>query len=93
MDLFDFINPASSLSIDLMENETYDKIISNWSEFINCLPSDDDKQLLLKIISICYFKYQKSIKAYGISDYELFTALLMSILINQQIQIDSMKHE
>jgi hypothetical protein len=27
-------------------------------------------------------------KAYGLSDFELYTALLMSILIDQQIQID-----
>ncbi len=55
-----------------------------------CL-SDDDKQLLLKVIRKCYFKYQKSIKAYGLSDFELYTALLMSILIDQQIQIDGLK--
>lgn len=55
-----------------------------------CL-SDDDKQVLLKVISKCYFKYQKSIKAYGLSDFELYTALLMSILIDQQIQIDGLK--
>jgi hypothetical protein len=55
-----------------------------------CL-SDYDKQVLLKVISKCYFKYQKSIKAYGLSDFELYTALLMSILIDQQIQIDELK--
>jgi hypothetical protein len=55
-----------------------------------CL-SDYDKQVLLKVISKCYFKYQKSIQAYGLSDFELYTALLMSILIDQQIQIDELK--
>ena len=90
MDLFDFINPISSSHL---EDETYDKIISNWNEFIDCLPSDDDKQVLLKIISKCYFKYQKSLKAYGVSDYELSNGLLMSILIDQQIQIDGLKNK
>ena len=60
---------------------------------LNCLPSDEDKQLLLGIMSKCYFKYQKSIKAYGLSDFELYNALLMSILIDQQIQIDRLKHK
>ncbi len=69
----------------------YNKIISNWNEFIECLP-EEDKQLLLAIMSKCYFKYQKSIKAYGLSDFELYTALLMSILIDQQIQIDGLKN-
>ncbi|HXS60924.1 MAG TPA: hypothetical protein VN703_08960 [Candidatus Sulfopaludibacter sp.] len=79
MDLFDFIDLASSSH---MKDSTYDKIISNWTKFMDSLPSDEDKQLLLGIMSKCYFKYQKSIHAYGISDFELFTALLMSILID-----------
>ncbi|HXS61157.1 MAG TPA: hypothetical protein VN703_10150, partial [Candidatus Sulfopaludibacter sp.] len=65
----------------------------NWNEFIDGLPSKEDKQLLLKIMSKCYFKYQKSIKAYGLSDFDIYTALLMSIIIDQQIQIDEKKHE
>ena len=60
---------------------------------MDCLPSDEDKQLFLKILSKCYFKYQKSIKAYGLSDFELYTALLMSILLDLQIQIDGLMHE
>ena len=90
MDLFDFINLDSSSHL---QDETYDKIISNWNEFIDSLPSEEDKQLLLKITSKCYFKYQKAIKAYGISNYELSNGLIMSILIDQQTQIDSIKHE
>ncbi len=76
MDLFDFINLVSSSHI---EDKTYGKIISNWNEFINCLPSDEDKQLLLEITSKCYFKYQKSIKAYGLSDFELYNGFNVDI--------------
>jgi hypothetical protein len=76
-----------------MDDKTYNKIISNWNEFIDCLPSEEDKQLLLELISKSCFKQQKSIKAYGISDYDLYTALLMSILIDQQIQIEGIKHD
>jgi hypothetical protein len=90
LDLFDFIDQASSSHV---EDSTYSKIIRNWREFMDRLPSDEDKQLLLGIMSKCYFKYQKSIKDCGLSDYELYTALLMSILIDQQIQIDSINHE
>ena len=90
MDLFDFIDLASSSHI---EDNIYSKIIRNWNEFIDGLPSKEDKQLLLKIMSKCYFKYQKSIKAYGLSDFDIYTALLMSIIIDQQIQIDEKKHE
>ena len=87
MDLFDFIDLASH-----KEDSTYSKIISNWNEFIDGLPSED-KQILLEIMSKCYFKHQKSIKAHGLSDYELYTTLLMSILIDQQTQIDEITHK
>jgi hypothetical protein len=90
LDLFDFIDLASSSHI---EDSTYNKIIGNWSEFIGCLPDDEDKQLFLKIMSICYFKYQKAIVAYGISDYDLSNGLLLSILIDQQIKIDGLKYK
>ena len=90
MDLFDFIDLASSSRME--EDSVYNKIISNWNEFIECLP-EEDRQLLLGIMSKCYFKYQKSIKAYGLSDFEVYTALLMSILIEQQIQIEGIKHD
>jgi hypothetical protein len=74
-----------------MRDRTYNKIISNWNEFINRL-LHEDKQLLLEI-SKCYFKYQKAIEVYGISDYDLSNGLLMSILIDQQIQMDEIKYE
>jgi hypothetical protein len=75
-----------------MEDKTYGKIINNWNDFIGCLP-DDDKQLLLKIISKCYYKYQKALKTNGCSNHELSAGLLMSILIDQQIQIDGLKYK
>lgn len=85
MNLFDYIYQDQPITIE--KDKSYDKIISNWNEFIDCL-SEDDKQLLLKIIDKCYSKYRESIKAIENSDYSLFTGLLMSILIDQQIQID-----
>jgi hypothetical protein len=75
LELFDFVNLASSSYKD----KTYEKIIGNWNEFINCLPSDKDKQLLLAIISKCYYKYQKALKTNGCSNHELSAGLLMSI--------------
>jgi hypothetical protein len=90
LDLFDFINPDSSSHL---QDKTYDKIISNWNEFMGRLSSDDDKQVLLKILNKCYFKYHKSIKVYGISDFELTNVLLISIITDQQIQIDGLKYK
>jgi hypothetical protein len=88
LDLFDYIPQNQSLMT--AKDKTFDKIISNWDVFINCLDDDDDKQLVLKIKSKCYFKYQDSIKANTNSDFELNTRILMSILIEQQKQIDKL---
>jgi hypothetical protein len=63
-------NKYTSFIIPL-QDKTYGKIISNWNDFIDCIPDDEDKHLLLGIMSKCYFKYQKSIKAYGLSHFEL----------------------
>lgn len=79
MDLLNYI-PQNQL-LTTAKDKTFDKIISNWDVFINCRDDDDDdKQLVLKTISKCYFKYQDSIKANTKSDFELSTRL-MSILI------------
>ena len=87
MDLFDYIPQNQSLTT--AKDKTFDKIISNWDVFINCL-DDDDKQLVKKIISKCYFKYQDSIKANTNSGFELSPRILISILIEQQKQIDKL---
>jgi hypothetical protein len=86
LDLIDYLNESSS-SIAPLKDKTCDKIINHFNYFIGHL-NDKDKQLLLKIISKSYYKYQDSIKAYENSDYNLINGLLMSILIDQQKQIN-----
>ncbi len=88
MDLFDYIYQTRS-PLTPIKDKNYDKVIIIWKDFINCL-SDEDKQLFTEIISKCYFKYQESIKAKANSDFELNTGLFMSILIDQQIQMDKL---
>jgi hypothetical protein len=84
IDLFPQIEPTSHV-----KDMEYNKIISILDEFIKNL-SDNDKQLILQIINKCYSRYEKSIKGYENSDFELNTRMLMSILIDQQIQIDNL---
>jgi hypothetical protein len=92
LNLIDFFDPTASSSINLPKDDAYNKIISIWSEFINYLPSDEARQLFSKITSLHYFKHQMPIKVYGSSDYELSDGLLMSIPIDQHIQIDELKN-
>lgn len=84
IDLLPQIEPTSHV-----KDMEYNKIISILDEFIKNL-SDNDKQLILQIINKCYSRYVKSIKGYENSDFELNTRMLMSILIDQQIQIDNL---
>jgi hypothetical protein len=87
LDLIDFF-PQTEPTCRIKDIE-YNKIISSLTEFIENL-SDNDKQLILQIINKCYFKYEKSIKGDENSGFELNTRMLMSILIDQQIQIDNL---
>jgi hypothetical protein len=83
--LFDYSSQTEPITP--IKDKTYDRIISHLDEFIKSLP-DEDKQLLLQNTSKCYLKYQDSMKINTESDFELKTRLLMSILIDQQIQIN-----
>ena len=87
MDLIDYIS-QSELTTSL-KDKIYDKIFSNLDEFLKNL-TDKDKQLISQTISKCYFKYQYSVKGNGTSGFELNTRMLVSILIDQQIQIDNL---
>ncbi len=89
LDLFDYISQTESTTTPNIRDKTYNKIISDFDEFIKNL-SDEDIQLLLSIIRKCYYKYQDSIKVNRNSNFEFNTGLLMSILIDQQKQIDKL---
>jgi hypothetical protein len=88
LDLFDYFSQSqlSSLSV---KDETYDKITDHLDEFLKNM-SEKDNQLLIQTLRKCYLKYQDSIKTNANSRLELNTRMLMSILIDQQIQIDTL---
>ncbi|MBA3749610.1 MAG: hypothetical protein H0X03_01700 [Nitrosopumilus sp.] len=86
MDLIDYFNETSSAAGPPLKDKTYDKIISYFSNFIDNL-ENEDKQLLLKIISKSYYRNQESIKAHEDCDYNLINGMLMSILIDQQKEL------
>ncbi len=87
MDLIDYFNESSSSTNPLLKDKTHDKINSHFNDFLDKL-DEEDKQLLLNIIRKSYYKYQESIKARPDYDYNLITGLLMSILIDQQKELE-----
>jgi hypothetical protein len=88
LDLIDYIS-QSELTTTLVKDKFYDKILIDLDEFLKNL-TEKDKQLISQTISKCYLKYQDSIKANGTSGFELNRGLLMSLLLDQQLQIDNL---
>jgi hypothetical protein len=79
----------------LKEDETYRRIINQLNPIISNLNSEEDKQLMLKMISNCYHKYHNLIRTKSNGDTELMLSTMMSLLIEQSNEIErlsSMKH-
>jgi hypothetical protein len=72
----------------LQNDEIYQKIVKLLDPFTSNLNSEEDKQLMLKMISNCYHKYHNSIKLKCASDPELMLSTVMSILIEQSNEIE-----
>ena len=85
MDLLDYFSQSqlSSLSVN---DETYNKIVDHLDELIKSL-TENDIQVLLRVINKSYLKYHNSItnEVDGNSIYELIIKLLMAILIDQNL--------
>ncbi len=71
-------NPETS------KDETYKKIMEQLNIFTDHLPSEEDQQLLTKMVSGCYYKHYEAIRAVENDDPSLITPLI----IEQQSTID-----
>ncbi len=73
------------------KDEIYQRIKNKLNEFFNNLSSQEDKELLLKMIRVVYFEYNKSIKTKADSDTELMISTIMALLVEQNRVIKSIK--
>jgi hypothetical protein len=87
LDLFDYISQSESTTF--VKDKFYDEILCNLDKFLQNL-TEEDKKLMFNIISKCYLKYKESINANGTSGFELNLGLLLSLLTDQQLQIDKL---
>ncbi|MGD9533534.1 MAG: hypothetical protein AB7V56_07180 [Candidatus Nitrosocosmicus sp.] len=71
----------------LKDDEIYQRIIKQLNPFISNLNSEEDKQLILKMLSTCYHRYYKSIKTRSQNDIELMYSTIMTLLIEQTGEI------
>jgi hypothetical protein len=74
------------------QDKTYQSIMRRLNNFMECLPTEADKQLLSNMISDCYCKYNEAINAKEKDDPSLIMPLVMSLLVDQQLVIDKMKN-
>ncbi|MDP8906157.1 MAG: hypothetical protein M3M88_01400 [Thermoproteota archaeon] len=73
------------------KDKDYQKIMEQLDGFMEQLPSEEDRQLLSRMVSECYYKYGKSIKSMEKDDPSLITQLIMALIVNQNSMIERLK--
>ncbi len=74
------------------KDKAYHNIMQRLSSFMECLPTESDQQLLLNMISECYYKNNEAIKAKEKDDPSLVMPLVMALLVDQQTMVDKVKN-
>ncbi len=77
---------------EIPKDKIYQKIMGQLNNFIENLPSEEDRKLLSKMISECYYKHKDSIKSKEKDDPRLITPLIMALLVDQQSMIDRLEN-
>jgi len=83
--MFRYLDPSDETFSQ--EDKDYNRIIEKLENLSEGLQSAD-KELLLKIIYIVYYKYHKSILTKSESDTELMLSTLMGLLTKQNLEIE-----
>jgi hypothetical protein len=84
--MYRYIDPSEDSF--LQNDKIYQKIVKLLDPFTSNLNSEEDRQLIFRMISNCYHKYHKSILTRSRSDIELLVSVVMSILIEQSSEIE-----
>lgn len=87
--MYRYIDPSEDSF--LQNDKIYQKIVKLLDPFTSNLNSEEDRQLMLSMISNCYHKYHNSIKLKSASDPELMLSTVMSILIEQSSEIERLR--
>jgi hypothetical protein len=88
--MYRYIDPSDDSF--LKDDESYQRTINQLNPFISNLNSEEDKQLMLKMISNCYHKYHNSIRTKSKGDTELILSTMMSLLIEQSNEIERLRN-
>ena len=77
---------------DVPKDKTYQKTREEMNIFMEHLPSDEDKQLLSKMVSECIHKHGESINSMEKDDPSLLTPLIMALIVDQNSMIERLKN-
>ena len=80
--------------LDSSENQkdkTYQKIMEQLDGLMEHLPSEEDRQLLSKMVSECIHKHGEAIKSMEKDDPDLITQLIMAMIMDQISMIERLK--
>ncbi len=80
--------------LDNSENpkyKDYQKIMKQLDVLMEHLPSEEDRQLLSRMVSNSYHKYYGAIKSMEKYDPDLITQLIMAMIVDQNSMIDQLK--
>ena len=69
----------------------YQKIMEQLNDLMEHLPSEEDRQLLSKMVSECCNKYPEAIKSMEGDDPSLVTPLIMALLVDQISMIERLE--
>ncbi len=73
------------------KDKTYQKIMEQLNDFMEHLPSEEDRHLLSKMVSNSYCKHYEAIKSMENDDPSLFTPLIIALIVGQNSMIDQLK--
>ncbi len=73
------------------KDKTYQKIMEELDGFMENLPSEEDRQLLTRMVSNVCNKHYEAIKSMEGDDPSLMTPLIMSLVVDQNSMIDQLK--
>lgn len=84
--MYRYIDPSNDLF--LKNDKIYQRIINQLDSIVSNLNSEEDKQLMLRMISSCYHKYHNAIRTKSESDTELLFSTIMALLIEQSQEVE-----
>ena len=76
---------------ETLKDKDYQKIMEELNILMEHLPSEEDRQLLSKMVSECIHKHGEAIKAMEKDDPDLITQLIMAMIVDQNSMIERLK--